>query len=400
MQGDRPARPARIAGAGGLEGALGGANVATTAGGSTREYYAEHAWYFDPARCGLDPAGGLGCPPGPSQRSDARRRPSPCTPGTGSPGRRVPPTSWSSGRPADEFGTAALSGPSKPRRPRMKTIATVIGTRPEAVKMAPIVLRLAQIRGPLPVCVTGQHREMLDQVLDALRHRARHRPRPHDARARRSPSSPRGSLGGLDAVLEATQPDVRRWCRATRRRSSAAALAAFYRRIPVAHVEAGLRTGDIRSPFPEEMNRAPRQPRSPTCTSPRPRPRATTCSARASTRDDVARHRQHGHRRPPRAIARPSAPGRRLARPAGWTPTGAPAGPRHRPPPRELRRAARRTSARRSRDLAGRYPRPRRSSTRSTPTRTCRGRRPSRCSAASTERAPVTEPLDYRSSSA
>ena len=134
------------------------------------------------------------------------------------------------------------------------TIFITFGTRPEAIKMAPVVLEL-QRRGAFRVvtCLTGQHREMLHQVVDdfAL-------PVDHDLNIMRE----RQSLGhitsavlrGLDPLLEETRPDLV-MVHGDTTTTFAAALASYYRMIPVAHVEAGLRTHNIYSPYPEEMNR-------------------------------------------------------------------------------------------------------------------------------------------------
>ncbi|HQU45813.1 MAG: UDP-N-acetylglucosamine 2-epimerase (non-hydrolyzing), partial [Planctomycetia bacterium 21-64-5] len=131
----------------------------------------------------------------------------------------------------------------------------VFGTRPEAVKMAPLVSACRQRPDDLDalVCVTGQHREMLDQVteyfgIDAEIDLDLMRPN-------QSPADFAGrALTALDGVLAQHQPDcvVAQGDTTT---TAAAALAAFYRRIPLIHVEAGLRTGNVRSPWPEEMNR-------------------------------------------------------------------------------------------------------------------------------------------------
>src|SRR5262245_25850133 len=131
----------------------------------------------------------------------------------------------------------------------------VFGTRPEAVKMAPVVraLRARGDRVELVVCATGQHRRMLDQILAAFQITPDidlDLMRPDQTLADLTADSVRrvdAALGdvGPDAVL--VQGDTTT--------AMAAALASFYRRIPVGHVEAGLRTGDLYRPFPEEMNR-------------------------------------------------------------------------------------------------------------------------------------------------
>ena len=131
----------------------------------------------------------------------------------------------------------------------------VFGTRPEAIKMAPLVKEFEKYPNDFQtlVCVTGQHREMLDQVLNLFEIK------PHydlnimkqgqdlyDVTAR--------VLVGMRDVLKEAQPDVV-LVHGDTTTSTAAALAAFYQQIPVGHVEAGLRTHNIYSPWPEEMNR-------------------------------------------------------------------------------------------------------------------------------------------------
>jgi UDP-N-acetylglucosamine 2-epimerase (non-hydrolysing) len=134
------------------------------------------------------------------------------------------------------------------------TLLFVFGTRPEAIKLAPLVLAARVHAGfKVVVCVTAQHRDMLDSVLaffgilpdfdlDLM------------TPGQTLTSVTTGALGGLVSVLDAVQPD---WMvvQGDTTTAFAAALAAFYARVPVAHVEAGLRTGNIDQPFPEEMNR-------------------------------------------------------------------------------------------------------------------------------------------------
>jgi len=133
-------------------------------------------------------------------------------------------------------------------------VLSIFGTRPEAVKMAPVVQALKSQRGvESRVCVTAQHREMLDQVLALF-----HIQPDHDLDLMRPDQSlvelTAGILTRLDPVLEKERPD---WVLVQGDTTTvmAAALAAFYRGIRVGHVEAGLRTGDKRQPFPEEINR-------------------------------------------------------------------------------------------------------------------------------------------------
>lgn len=139
-----------------------------------------------------------------------------------------------------------------PARP--KRVMMVFGTRPEAIKMAPIVRRMAGTPGLSPlVCVTAQHRQMLDQVLNLFGIRP-----DHDLGVMRGAQGltyiTTAVLEGLAEVFAATRPD-RVLVQGDTTTTFAAALAAFYARIPVGHVEAGLRTWNIHSPWPEEMNR-------------------------------------------------------------------------------------------------------------------------------------------------
>ncbi|MBE6337296.1 MAG: UDP-N-acetylglucosamine 2-epimerase (non-hydrolyzing) [Lentimicrobiaceae bacterium] len=137
----------------------------------------------------------------------------------------------------------------------MKKVMLVFGTRPEAIKMAPLVKEFEKYPNDFQtlVCVTGQHREMLDQVLNLFEIK------PHydlnimkqgqdlyDVTAR--------VLVGMRDVLKEAQPDIV-LVHGDTTTSTAAALAAFYQQIPVGHIEAGLRTHNIYSPWPEEMNR-------------------------------------------------------------------------------------------------------------------------------------------------
>ncbi len=133
-------------------------------------------------------------------------------------------------------------------------VLSIFGTRPEAIKMAPLVAALRrEPRMRSTVCVTGQHREMLTQVMSLFDLEA-----DHDLDVMRPNQSLNGLYGrliaGADAVLEAEQPDCV-LVHGDTTTAAACAMAAFHRRIPVGHVEAGLRSGDIRSPFPEELNR-------------------------------------------------------------------------------------------------------------------------------------------------
>lgn len=133
-------------------------------------------------------------------------------------------------------------------------ILSVFGTRPEAIKMAPVVKALEQADGVRSaVCVTAQHRQMLDQVLDAFGIRP-----DYDldimAPGQNLADITNRALTGVGDVIEAFRPD-RVLVHGDTTTTFAAALAAYYARVPVGHVEAGLRTRDIYAPFPEEVNR-------------------------------------------------------------------------------------------------------------------------------------------------
>ena len=137
----------------------------------------------------------------------------------------------------------------------MKKIMLVFGTRPEAIKMAPLVKAFQAKNDEFEtiVCVTGQHREMLDQVLhlfdikpDFDLNIMKQGQDLYDITSR--------ALLGMRDVFKVCKPDIL-FVHGDTTTSTAAALAGFYLQIPVAHVEAGLRTNDIYSPWPEEMNR-------------------------------------------------------------------------------------------------------------------------------------------------
>lgn len=137
----------------------------------------------------------------------------------------------------------------------MKTIMLVFGTRPEAIKMAPLVKEFQKYPETFKtvVCVTGQHRQMLDQVLQLFEitpdydlNIMKQGQDLYDVTAR--------VLTGMRDVLQEVKPDVV-LVHGDTTTSTAAALASFYQQIPVGHVEAGLRTHNIYSPWPEEMNR-------------------------------------------------------------------------------------------------------------------------------------------------
>lgn len=133
-------------------------------------------------------------------------------------------------------------------------VLSIFGTRPEAIKMAPLMRTLEQAAGiDSVVCITGQHRTMLEQVMSLFDIRA-----DHDLDVM-VPNQSLNSLcsrifAKLDPILESEQPD-RVLVHGDTSTAMVAATAAFHRRIPVGHVEAGLRTGDLTQPWPEEMNR-------------------------------------------------------------------------------------------------------------------------------------------------
>jgi UDP-N-acetylglucosamine 2-epimerase (non-hydrolysing) len=134
----------------------------------------------------------------------------------------------------------------------VKRILFVFGTRPEAIKLAPVIACLRDAFD-VRVAVSAQHRDMLDQVLYAFSIRP-----DHDLDLMRPGQSLFEStsriIAALEPVLDAEKPDYV-VVQGDTTTTLCAALAAFYQNIPVAHVEAGLRTGDLRQPFPEEMNR-------------------------------------------------------------------------------------------------------------------------------------------------
>jgi UDP-N-acetylglucosamine 2-epimerase (non-hydrolysing) len=133
-------------------------------------------------------------------------------------------------------------------------ISIIFGTRPEAIKLAPVVLALRKDpRFYCQVCVTAQHREMLDQVLDVFGIQPN-----MDLNLMQPGQSLAGftarALEALDSYLATETPDLV-LVQGDTTTALCAALAAFYQKIPVGHVEAGLRTGDMQAPWPEEANR-------------------------------------------------------------------------------------------------------------------------------------------------
>src|SRR6266404_2596424 len=139
---------------------------------------------------------------------------------------------------------------------RQIRVLCVFGTRPDTIKMAPLVLGMqAQPRNfKALVCVTGQHREMLRPMLDTFGIKPDHNLTVMTRNQTLARMSAR-ILSRVDAVIAEERPDLL-MVQGDTTTSLVAALAAFYRRVPVAHVEAGLRTGTFDHPFPEELNRA------------------------------------------------------------------------------------------------------------------------------------------------
>ena len=136
----------------------------------------------------------------------------------------------------------------------MKKVVVVFGTRPEAIKMCPLVKELRTRKNiETLVCVTGQHRQMLDQVLDTFGIIP-----DFDLSIMKDKQTlfdvTIGILEGMKAILESVNPDLV-LVHGDTSTTFASSLAAFYLQIPIGHVEAGLRTYDIYSPYPEEFNR-------------------------------------------------------------------------------------------------------------------------------------------------
>src|SRR5687767_13771923 len=136
----------------------------------------------------------------------------------------------------------------------MRRIAVFIGTRPEAIKMAPVVAALEQSPSFQPLVVnTGQHRELIEQVINLFGFRVDRDLAVMQPNQSLAPLMAR-LLERIDTALAELQPDMV-LAQGDTSTVFATALTAFYRQIPFGHVEAGLRTGNLRSPFPEEANR-------------------------------------------------------------------------------------------------------------------------------------------------
>lgn len=136
----------------------------------------------------------------------------------------------------------------------MRTLLVSFGTRPEAIKMAPVVRELTRRRRfRVVTCLTGQHRQMLDQVIDDFEI-----PVSHDLNVMKTAQTlthiTTAVLSGMEEILRAESPDLV-LVHGDTTTTFATALAAFYRQVPVAHVEAGLRTENLFNPYPEEANR-------------------------------------------------------------------------------------------------------------------------------------------------
>jgi len=136
----------------------------------------------------------------------------------------------------------------------MRKVLFIFGTRPEAIKLAPLVRAMLESPELTPVvCLTAQHREMLDQVMDLFG-----LPANHDLNIMRANQTLAGLtsrlIENLDQVVREEAPSVV-VVQGDTTSTFCGALAAFYNQVPVAHVEAGLRTGNLKEPFPEEMNR-------------------------------------------------------------------------------------------------------------------------------------------------
>jgi UDP-N-acetylglucosamine 2-epimerase (non-hydrolysing) len=137
----------------------------------------------------------------------------------------------------------------------MLNVLSILGTRPEAIKMAPVISELERFPDRIRsrVCVTGQHRELVDQVLDLFRIRPNFDldlMRPDQSLAQLTAAL----FQGIDGVVALCRPD---WILAQGDTTTVmvTALVAFYHRVRFGHIEAGLRTGDLNHPYPEEMNR-------------------------------------------------------------------------------------------------------------------------------------------------
>jgi UDP-N-acetylglucosamine 2-epimerase (non-hydrolysing) len=172
---------------------------------------------------------------------------------------RIPSGSTFAINRAGSFGrcnrTRTRLGMPRVRVTEVTKVLLIFGTRPEAIKLCPVLLHLRQRGGEFQVkcCVTAQHRQMLDQVLDVFGVQPDYDLNLMQPGQTLAQSSAR-ILAALEGVLTAEKPDIV-LVQGDTTTTFCGALAAFYGRIPVGHVEAGLRTGDMTQPFPEELNR-------------------------------------------------------------------------------------------------------------------------------------------------
>ena len=177
-------------------------------------------------------------------------------------------------------------------------VVCVVGTRPEAIKMAPIVLRLRRAEGlRVRLVSTGQHRELLDRALADFGLVADRRPRPDAARPDAGRGRRPGPSSALDGALGRERPDLV-LAQGDTTTVLAAALASLLRQVPFGHVEAGLRTGQPYRPFPEEKNRVLAGHLAELHFAPTPRARLNLLREGIADALDP-RHRQHRDRRPP-----------------------------------------------------------------------------------------------------
>jgi UDP-N-acetylglucosamine 2-epimerase (non-hydrolysing) len=153
-------------------------------------------------------------------------------------------------------------------------VLSVIGTRPEAIKMAPVLLRMQSepSRFNSIVCATGQHYRMFDQGLGAFPVEVHYNLKLMSANQKLDELTAR-AITGIGSVVDEVRPDIV-FVHGDTTTTLAGALSAYYQGVPVAHIEAGLRTGDLRSPFPEEANRALTDRLSAYCFAPTERNRA------------------------------------------------------------------------------------------------------------------------------
>ena len=199
----------------------------------------------------------------------------------------------SAGRPPP--GRQLKRGPV-PQTSRPAKVSVLFGTRPEAIKLAPVILALRdEPEIACHVCDTAQHRQMVDQVLDAfglVPDADLDLMRPGQTLAGLTARS----VEAIDAYLAAERPDLV-LVQGDTTTVLSASLAAFYRKIPIGHVEAGLRTGDLSAPWPEEANRVLTSRLAALAFRPDRREPEEPAGGGGARFEDL-RHGQHGHRRP------------------------------------------------------------------------------------------------------